>query len=88
MKMNALQLRDAIEATITQIVPDADFSDLGDDENLRQYFELDSLDFLAFVEGVSGRTGCAIGEDDYPALTTMGRAVSFLLEHGAEAPVG
>ena len=41
-------------------------------------FELDSLDFLTFVELLSGATGRPIPEADYPQLRTLNSCVSLL----------
>jgi len=57
---------------------DAAVDTVGDDEPLRAEFELDSLDFLSFVETLSTQTGIRIDEADYPRLTTMRSCVAFL----------
>ncbi|NKQ51825.1 acyl carrier protein [Amycolatopsis sp. K13G38] len=51
---------------------------LGPDENLRDALELDSMDFLTFVERLSTETGHRIDEDDYPRLVTLGSCIEFL----------
>ena len=51
------------------------------DAGLRDTLELDSLDFLDFIEALSERTGRRIDEDDYPQLATMAGAVKFLTDH-------
>jgi len=40
--------------------------------------ELDSLDFLRFVEILTERTGRQITEDDYPHLATLASAIKCL----------
>ncbi|MFE4000578.1 phosphopantetheine-binding protein [Nocardioides sp. YIM B13467] len=70
--------RAAIAAAVRRIVPDADLDTLADDARIRDELELDSLDFLSFVELLSGATGIRIDESDYPDLTTMARAIAFL----------
>jgi len=72
------QARDAIEESLVQVAPDADLDSLGPDADLRDTLELDSLDFLSFIETLSERTGRRIDEDDYPQLATMASAVKFL----------
>lgn len=72
------QARAAVSAAITRIVPDADLEGLGDDASLRAGLELDSLDFLSFVELLSAATGRRIDEDDYSDLASMGGCVAFL----------
>lgn len=74
------QAREAVVNAVHRIVPDADFATLADDEPLRDTFELDSLDFLSFVELLSQRTGTRIEEEDYPRLRTLASAVAFLAE--------
>lgn len=76
---DAAEARAAVEAAIRVVVPDADFGYVGDEESLRSEFELDSLDFLTFVEALSSRTGVAIAEDDYPSLATMATCLGFLI---------
>jgi hypothetical protein len=68
----------AVQEAIRKIVPDADFSTLPGDAALRDAFELDSLDFLSFVELLSTSTGRAITEDDYPKLRSLDSCVAFL----------
>ncbi|MCQ4080601.1 phosphopantetheine-binding protein [Streptomyces sp. RB6PN25] len=69
-----------VKEAITSIVPDADFDSLAPDERFRDTLELDSLDFLGFVETLSDRTGCRIDEDDYPSLTTLADVADFLTD--------
>ena len=63
------QARNAIEEAVVRVAPDAD---------LRDGLELDSLDFLRFVEILTERTGRQITENDYPHLATLASAVKFL----------
>jgi acyl carrier protein len=73
-----------VRESILAIVPDADFDGVSSDADLRQTFELDSLDFLGFVETLGERTGCRIDEDDYPALATLSSSAAFLVSRAAE----
>jgi acyl carrier protein len=73
------QARDAVTDAVLRIVPDADLDAVGDDGSLRGELELDSLDFLGFVEQLSAGTGVRIDEDDYPALRTMSTCIAFLV---------
>ena len=50
MTMTESEARDLVVTEIRRIVPDAEFDDLAPDADLRRTFELDSLDFLGFVE--------------------------------------
>ena len=72
------QARAAVLDAIRSIVPDADVDAVADDTRLRTEFELDSLDFLSFVELLVAATGRPIGEGDYRQLDTLGSAVQLL----------
>jgi acyl carrier protein len=72
------QAEDAITEALGQVTPGIDIGSLPADADLRDSLELDSLDFLRFVEILSERTGERIDEDDYPQLATMASAVKFL----------
>jgi acyl carrier protein len=71
------QAEAAIKETLAEVAPDADTDALTPDADLRDTLELDSLDFLRFIEILSERTS-RIDEDDYPQLATLGSAVKFL----------
>lgn len=55
--MNGDEARRHVRDALLQVVPDADLEHLADGESLRDALELDSLDFLAFVESLSASTG-------------------------------
>jgi acyl carrier protein len=60
------------------IAPEADLSSVGADEDLREALDLDSMDFLNFVIGLSQRAGRSIPEAHYPRLFTLRGLVSYL----------
>ena len=76
--MNTQQATQAIEEVLGQVAPDADLTALAPDADLRDSLELDSLDFLSFIEGLSKRVGQRIDEDDYPKLATLASASAFI----------
>ena len=78
MSITAEDTRELVGAAVRRIVPDADIESLDPDADLRQTFELDSLDFLSFVELLSQRSGVRIDEDDYPELRTLNTVAAFL----------
>ena len=47
-------------------------------DDLRQELELDSLDYVEFVERLSQASGVRIDEEDYPELRTIGTLTVFL----------
>jgi acyl carrier protein len=81
--VNHTEALEIVKGSILRIVPDADFSGVSPQEKFRDALEMDSLDFLGFVETLSERTGCRIDEDDYPALTTLSDCADFLVARTA-----
>ncbi len=77
----------AVRAALRGFATDAELAALGPDEPLRAALELDSLDFLTFVERLSDLRAEPIAESDYPRLATIGACLDFLAgspEPGAE----
>jgi acyl carrier protein len=74
---------DLVTAALLAVVPDADFGSLDHDADLREVLELDSLDFLSFVEQLARRSGRRIDEDDYDRLRTLDSCVRYLRERAA-----
>jgi acyl carrier protein len=72
------QARQTIKDILREIAPDTDPDTLTDDADLRDSLELDSLDFLNFVEELAQRSGRRIDEDDYPKLATLASGAAFL----------
>lgn len=63
---------------LTGIAPEADLAGVGDDEDLRAALDLDSMDFLNLIIGLSQGSGMAIAEKDYPKLFTIKGIQDFL----------
>ncbi|MBB6349988.1 acyl carrier protein [Nonomuraea muscovyensis] len=76
--MTPEQARQYVEDALGRVAPDARLQDIPPDADFRDLFELDSLDFLSYVENLSEASGRRIDEDDYPEITTMAGAVGFL----------
>jgi len=72
----------AVADALRRVVPDADLESCPPDVNLREEFELDSLDWVEFVENLAKRTGRRIDEDDYASLETLQDSVDFLSRPG------
>ncbi|GAB3888534.1 hypothetical protein GCM10029964_056360 [Kibdelosporangium lantanae] len=65
-------------AALAAVTPDVRLDDISTDEDMRTAFELDSVDFQAFVAQLSERTGRPVPEDEYAALSTLDGCVTFL----------
>ncbi|MDG5977943.1 phosphopantetheine-binding protein [Hydrogenophaga taeniospiralis CCUG 15921] len=76
--MNASDIRQLAADVLAGIAPEADLSGVGDGEDLREALDLDSMDFLNFIIGLSQGSGVAIPEADYPRLFTLRGLVAYL----------
>lgn len=76
--MNETHARALAADVLAGIAPEADLASVRDDEDLRQALDLDSMDFMNFVIGVSERSGVNIPEADTPRLRTLRGLVTYL----------
>jgi acyl carrier protein len=76
--MNAMQALALAAEVLAGIAPEADLATVREDEDLRAALDLDSMDFMNFVIGLSERTGHAIPEADTPRLYTLRGLLSYL----------
>lgn len=76
--MNEQEIRRIAAEVLAGIAPEADLSTLGDDADLREALDLDSMDFLNFVIGLGRRSGLDIPDADTPRLRTLRGLVAYL----------
>jgi len=77
--MTTDEARQLIRSTLRHVAPEADIDDVGAGETLQEALDLDSIDFLNFVTGLTEATGEEIPERDYPQLSTLDGAVAYLM---------
>lgn len=68
-----------VRAALHGFASDEFLAGLSATESLRPALDLDSIDFLTFVERLSKARDLRIEEDDYPHLTTIASCVDFLV---------
>lgn len=76
--MNEAEARSLAAEVLAGIAPEADLSAIGDQEDLRDALDLDSMDFMNFVIGLSERSGINIPEADTPRLRTLRGLAAYL----------
>lgn len=76
--MNAAEVRALVARVLAGIAPEADLATVGEDEDLRQALDLDSMDFMNFVVGLSEGSGRDIPESATPGLRTLRGVVDYL----------
>ncbi|MFC8244654.1 acyl carrier protein [Streptomyces chartreusis] len=77
--MNRTEAMDMVRESISRVVPGADVAALRPDDAFRDVLEMDSLDFLSFVEVLSERSGVRIEDEDTSRLTTLAASADFLV---------
>ncbi|WP_370415905.1 phosphopantetheine-binding protein [Streptomyces fradiae] len=83
--MNHDQAKAFVRQAVQRVVPGADFTGLDPGVSLRDTFEMDSLDFLEFVEALAELSGRELTEDDYPALVTWDGCAARLVAGAGES---
>jgi acyl carrier protein len=78
-KMTREQLRATALEELTKVAPDLADETIPDDADLRDEFDLDSMDFLNWVTALHRRLGVDIPELDYPKLNSLGAAADYLM---------
>jgi len=78
--MTETELKKLLFDGLYQIAPEADFSVLRPDENIREELDIDSFDFLNFLIGINETLGIEIPEQDYEKLMTLEQIVSYLMK--------
>ncbi|AMO38853.1 acyl carrier protein [Thauera humireducens] len=76
--MNDTELLAVLIETLQSIAPEVDGSGLRPDRPLRQQVDLDSMDWLNFLIGLSERLKVSIPEADYRRLVTLADLVAYL----------
>ena len=76
--MNAPEIMLLATRVLAGIAPEANLADVGENEDLREALDLDSMDFLNFIIGLGQGSGVAIPESDYPHLYTLKGLVAYL----------
>lgn len=76
--MNDIEASNVILSVLARIAPEIDPSDVDPSAELGEELDLDSMDFLNLVEGVSAEIGRDIAERDYPQLTTLASFRDYL----------
>jgi acyl carrier protein len=76
--------RDEVTAVVIdelgRIAPEIGAKQLNPDADLREEFDLDSMDFLNLVTALGERLKFDIPETDYPHLATLSETVAYLAQ--------
>lgn len=84
--MTDADIRALILELICEVAPEADPTTAGDHDDIRDAFDLDSMDFTNLVAAIHERTKISIPEADYNKLFTLESGVIYLRNALARSP--
>ena len=84
--MNRDDIKAAALEELTNVAPDLADEEIPDDADLREEFDLDSMDFLNWITALHRRLGVDIPELDYPKLRSLGAAADYLMAKVPQNP--
>jgi acyl carrier protein len=88
--MNPLTIRNAVLNALKSIAPELEVELLRPDRSLREEVDLDSMDWLRFIEALNRSLGIAIPESDYLQVDTLDKLITYLgqkVKPGADEPL-
>ncbi len=79
--MSQPDLEAEVVQSLSQVAPELEPATLDHARPFRDQLDIDSIDFLRFVQDLSKRSGVEIAERDYPQLLTVQSCAKFLATH-------
>ncbi|WDH19871.1 acyl carrier protein [Pseudomonas chlororaphis] len=76
--MNRQMIRNEVLSALKSIAPELEAGRLLPDRPLREEVDLDSMDWLRFIEALNRSLGVAIAETDYQHVDTLDKLVDYL----------
>ncbi|HTY19749.1 MAG TPA: acyl carrier protein [Myxococcota bacterium] len=76
--MTREDIRTAVLASLAEIAPEADLARLPPGAELREVLDLDSMDFLRFLQALAEATGIEVPESEVSKLATLGACIDYL----------
>lgn len=75
------EVKKAVLHSLHLVAPEADLDSLDPDAPLQREIELDSLDFLRFMQQLHKALNIDVPEKDYEQLATLNQCVVYLTSH-------
>ncbi len=80
--MNAKKSPEEIRKTVLHalhlVAPEADLESLNPDAPLREEIEIDSMDFLRFMQQLHAELNIDVPEKDYAQLSTLNSCINYV----------
>ena len=77
--MTETDIENIIRGALFAVAPDLEGLEVEPETTFREQFEIDSMDTLNFIVGLSKETGLDIPEADYPRLQTFAGCKEYLV---------
>jgi acyl carrier protein len=77
-RMDVADVKNHVLRILAGIAPEADLDRLGEDQELREWLDLDSMDLLNFVTALDQQLHVGVPESDYAALETLKGCLDYL----------
>lgn len=76
--MNRDELRLAVIEALQVVAPEIEGDEIDADEELREECDLDSMDFLHFLEALKQLTTISVPDADYDKVDTLNKLLDYL----------
>jgi acyl carrier protein len=77
------EIRSEVAGVLSGIAPEVDLGKAPPSANLREWADIDSMDWLNFVVGLHQKLGVEIEETDYANVRSLEALLDFLAAKGA-----
>jgi acyl carrier protein len=78
--MNSSEAERVLAEELGRIAPEVNPAEIDRSSDLREEFDIDSMDFLNLVTALNKRLGIPIPDADYPRFATFESSVAYLCE--------
>jgi acyl carrier protein len=75
------EVETALREELHKIAPDMEIEDIDPLGDLREEFDIDSMDFLNLVSALSKRLGLPMPEEDYDEMGSYNAMLAYLKAH-------
>lgn len=72
------QIKKTVLEALHSIAPDVDLNSVREDADLREQFDIDSMDFLRFVRLLKEQLGVEVPEADYRQIASIQACAEYL----------
>lgn len=77
--MTREEIRKVLEEELGNIAPEVLAGSVGDNQDIREAFDIDSMGFLTLITALHSRLNVNVPESDYSKLFTKAGAIDYLL---------